>query len=41
MKEKIHIINKNNTWDLIILSEDHQAISVKRISKIKKHTQGR
>ena len=36
MNEEIHAINKNNTWELTTLPEDHQAIGVKWIFEIKK-----
>ena len=40
MNEEIHAINKNNTWELTTLPEDHQAIGVKWIFKTKRNAKG-
>jgi len=38
--EKIYAIQKNNTWELTILSQNHKAIGVRWVHKIK-HTEDR
>ena len=40
MNKEIHAINKNNTWELTTLPEDHQAIGVKWIYKTKRNAKG-
>ena len=40
MKEEIHAIQKNDTWELTILPQNYKAIGVKWAYKIKHTTDG-
>ena len=40
MKEEMHAIQKNDTWDLTTLPQNHKAIGVKWVYKIKRTADG-
>ena len=40
VKEEMHAIQKNDTWELTALSQSHKAIGVKWVYKIKRTTDG-
>lgn len=40
MEEKIPPIEKNNTWELTTLPENHRVIAVKWVYKVKKNAHG-
>lgn len=40
IEEEIYSTEKKNTWELTMLSEDHQEIGVKQVNKTKKNAHG-
>ena len=40
MKDEIHAIKKSDTWKLTILSQNHKAMGVKWVYKIKRTADG-